>query len=199
MRTVHETEALRPSDPVPKSMQPFLKSGNRLKLVIKQQQDYGEQARSPGYIREIQSGDVFNTSSTSPDNDQTNPFSSDAVLTADESSRDPKDLWRLLRRQVHWADEDTEALQRECEMAEAIRKKEWTEKEILLDQVIKNELDWYERRQVVLATLPPSVAELKAQTLAQIDAVTAPNAEKAEDQKEDQREAAAVLASMAQG
>ena len=39
MRTVHETEALRPSDPVPKSMQATGKSKN-LKIIIKTPQSH---------------------------------------------------------------------------------------------------------------------------------------------------------------
>lgn len=42
---------------------------------------------------------------------------------------------------------------RQCEAMEQLRKKEWMEKEILLDQVIKNEISWHERRQEVLKEL----------------------------------------------
>lgn len=83
-------------------------------------------------------------------------------------------------------------------MVEAIREKEWVEKEILLDQVIKNELDYHARREMVLAT-QPTADELRAQALAQIENHVALRAETSEDQTEDQREAAAVLASLAQG
>ncbi len=87
-------------------------------------------------------------------------------------------------------------------MVEAIREKEWVEKELLLDQVIKNEIDWHKRRDMVLASLP-SAQELRARALAQIDgAVAAAGAtlgvDRKEDQREDQREAAAVLASLGQ-
>jgi hypothetical protein len=87
-------------------------------------------------------------------------------------------------------------------MLEAIREKEWVEKELLLNQVIENEIDWHKRREMVLATLP-SGEELRARALAQIDgAVTVggmgPVMERKEEQREDQREAAVVLASLAQ-
>jgi hypothetical protein len=51
---------------------------------------------------------------------------------------------------------------------------------------------------MVLAT-QPTADELRAQALAQIENHVALRAETSEDQIEDQREAAAVLASLAQG
>jgi hypothetical protein len=76
------------------------------------------------------------------------------------------------------------------------------EKELLLDQVIKKEIDWHKRREMVLASLP-SAEELKARALAQIYGAVAaagsgPGMDRKEEQREDQREVAAVLASLAQ-
>jgi hypothetical protein len=203
MRTVHETEALRPSDPIPKSMQPLIKSGTRLKLVIKQPQAQQEsQAQSPGPKRDLPSYPEFPNLSSASDIEQLTPLSGDFGFTSDELAHGPKDLWRLLRRKLHWVEEESDALRRECEMLEAIREKEWVEKELLLNQVIENEIDWHKRREVVLATLP-SADELRARALAQIDGAVAmggitPLMERKEEQREDQREAAAVLASLAQ-
>jgi hypothetical protein len=194
MRTVHETEALRPSDPIPKSMQPLVKAGTRLKLIIKQPQTQSE-SQSPGApLRQPPYTDFPN----SPDLEHLTPLSNELGFTPDELALGSKELWRLLRRQLHWAEEESDALRRECEMVEAIREKEWVEKEILLDQVIKNELDYHARREMVLAT-QPTADELRAQALAQIENHVALRAETSEDQIEDQREAAAVLASLAQG
>lgn len=72
---------------------------------------------------------------------------------AEEEARGPKELYRLLRRQVHWAEEEGELLKRQCEQLEELRKKEWLDKEVLLDQVIRNEVLWNERRQEVLRML----------------------------------------------
>jgi len=203
MRTVHETEALRPSDPIPKSMQPLAKTGTRLKLVLKQPQDYGNgDAQSPGLKATVTAhSDLYSPHATS-EVDYLTPLSSDLGFTAEELELDSDDLWRLLRRQLHWAEEEAESLRRECEVMEEVRKKEWLEKEILLDQVIKNEIDWFERRKLVLAT-QPTVEDLKAQTFTHIDDATPGDSqigsvEKQEDPREDQREAAAVLASLHQ-
>jgi hypothetical protein len=131
------------------------------------------------------------------------------MFTSEELLIGSKELFHLLKRQLHWAEEDSELIKSECEMAEALRQKEYTDKEILLDQVIKNELDWHERRQLVLATLAPTVAELKgqelrAQAMLQMDGVSdMPSGQdsqtetgKSEQGGQDQRDAAAVLASL---
>ncbi|RDW71936.1 hypothetical protein BP5796_07970 [Coleophoma crateriformis] len=153
MRTVHETEALRPSDPVPKSMQPANK-GAKLKLTIKAPQA----AASQSVLTE--------TTTNGKSNNGSSRFPPELGITAEEEKLDIEELWRLLRKQVHWAEEDSEALKREVEVMEEIRKKEWKEKEVLLDQVVKNELDWHERRQEALAGMPKvmSAEEIRAQT-----------------------------------
>lgn len=120
----------------------------------------------------------------------------------------PMALFRLLRRQVHWAEEESEALKRECEVVEAIRRREWLEKEVLLDQVIKNEVDWHARRDVVLQSLEKAEFQNgRAQSPAQFEENITPNPEFAPApipqagglMRGDQAEAAAVLASMYQG
>jgi hypothetical protein len=80
----------------------------------------------------------------------TSSFPSELGFTAEEEARGPKELYRLLRRQIIWAEEVGEQLKRQCEHLEELRKKEWLDKEVLLDQVIRNEVSWNERRQVVL-------------------------------------------------
>src|SRR5271170_1525533 len=103
MRTVHETEALRPSDPIPKSMQPFIKSGTRLKLIIKQSQtQLDTQSQSPGPRRDPPPYPEFPNLSTSSEIEHLTPFPPELGFTLDELSRSSKELWRLLRRQVHW-------------------------------------------------------------------------------------------------
>lgn len=196
MRIVHETEALRPSDPtprsiLPKSMQPQgSKSSNRLKIIIKNPGGRGsEGGQSPAPRR---------------GHDGLTPLTADDGFTLDELALGTKELWRLLRRQAHWADEEAESLKQEIETMNEIRDKEWMEKEILLDQVINNEMDWFERRKHVLATLP-TVEELRSQTMAKMEKASSGSGsgsggreEREAEQKVDQREAAAALASLAQ-
>jgi hypothetical protein len=189
MRTVHETEALRPSDPVPKSMQPHhIKSGTRLKLVIKQQQA-------------AENGNKTSDGGVSSAVDHLTDLSNNLGFTPAELAMNPQDLWRLLRRQLHWDLEESESIQRELEVAEATLQKEWAEKEILFDRVMKSENDWHKRREEVLATVP-TAEELKAQALAQVESTISlgrqtQNGDAAMELG--QIDAAAVLASLAQG
>jgi hypothetical protein len=191
MRTVHETEALRPSDPIPKSMQPQLAKGSsRFKIILKNPGTRGNgESQSPGPKR-------GHTAVESQDS--LTPLTADDGFTLDELALGSKELWRLLRRQAHWADEEAESLKQEIEVMNEIRDKEWLEKEILLDQVIKNEMDWFERRKHVLATLP-TVEELRAQTMAKIEKVGSGSRggrEEIETEQRGDQEAAAALASL---
>ena len=126
-------------------MQPMLKS-SRLKLSIKPQQS---QNGVPHPVNGITNG-----------NDPpgwTSSYPAELGFTAEEEARGSKELWRLLRKQVHWGEEEGELLKRQCEELEELRKKEWYDKEVLLDQVIQSEVIWNERRQEVLRGLGPTM------------------------------------------
>jgi hypothetical protein len=94
-------------------------------------------------------------------------------------------------------------------MMEELRKKEWLEKEILLDQTMKNEISWHIRRTEVLAGRAelPTADEIKAAAeRAWSMHLSPPPSEEAASNLvhvkgqpvEDQRDAAAVLASLHQ-
>jgi hypothetical protein len=192
MRTVHETEPLRPSDPIPKSMHPSVKS-NRLKLIVK--------AGSPNEGHTPSNG-VANGAETSG---WTSAYPENLYFTAEEEARGPHELYRLLRRQIIWAGEEGELLKKQCEAMEELRHKEWLEKEVLLDQVISNEIDWHQRRQEVLAGMAqlPSIDAIRAAAtgaapqISQESAIaSSPPAIPTLAQKIEEREASSVLASM---
>jgi len=197
MRTVHETEALRPSDPVPKYLHPQ-HSKARLKLLLKKDERQPDAPATP----------VTNGNGTTNGSPQftgwTTTYPSELGFTAEEEERSPDQLWRLLRRQIHWAQEEAEELKQQSEVLEQLRRKEWTEKEVLLDQVISNELSYHERRAKVLtgAAKVPTADEIRA---AAAQAVS-PTRMDAVSQSpglnghpvEDRTEAAAVLASLSQ-
>lgn len=196
-RTVHETEALRPSDPIPKSMQALHKT-SRIKDMMKPPQPHTEE-HFAGLLNGAVSG--------SDPNDWISSYPPELGFTAEEEARGPKELWRLLRRQLHWAEEEAESLKRQCEMMEDLRKKEWLEKEILLDQTMKNEISWHVRRSEVLAGRAdlPSADEIKAAAERAWSNVLSPSRGMSPglppikgQPVEDQREAAAVLASLHQ-
>ncbi|KAL2757606.1 hypothetical protein ACRALDRAFT_1091833 [Sodiomyces alcalophilus JCM 7366] len=140
MRTVHETEALRPSDPVPKSMQSSATGKSKLKIIIKTPQSHGagqdDSINGGGDDGEL-SADLFT---------QLTP---EQGFTPEELSMSVDKLYKLCRFQVRWAEEEGKRLQEEVKRLEALYEREWREKEVLLFQVIQSEADWNERWQAV--------------------------------------------------
>ncbi|KAM0332212.1 hypothetical protein ACHAQA_002487 [Verticillium albo-atrum] len=142
MRTVHETEALRPSDPVPKSMQSGPTSKSKLKIIIKTPQSHaaGQDDSINGGDDEIElSSDLFTL------------LSEDQGFTKEELDMPLDKLYKLCRFQVKWAQDETKELHDEIKVLEAEYKKQWQEKEVLLSQVIQSEADWHDRRMAVLS------------------------------------------------
>jgi hypothetical protein len=211
MRTVHETEALRPSDPIPKSMQPSAKtSSRRLKLILKASQISPDELSG-----EAENSNVNGDASM----DWSSSYPAELGFTSDEEGRGPEQLYKYLRRELIWIEEESEQLKRQADELETIRKREWMEKEVLLDQAVTNELSYYERRTAVLegqARLPTAeeikaaaavagsassfepVQEPKDELLSQYAPVPTQMAFVKTQPLEDQTEAAAVLASMRQ-
>jgi hypothetical protein len=156
MRTVHETEALRPSDPVPKhhSSNPTNR-GQRLRLVL------GDMKKEKG------STPASPTSHTLPPNIATLPantdvdyahnnvvylqdlaaphaptmveFPPDMNFTDHELSLSAPNLFRLLRRQLLWATQEGDQLRAEADILEKKRKDEWAAKELLMENFMESE------------------------------------------------------------
>lgn len=147
MRTVHETESLRPSDPVPKHQNPALSilGGNtppasklqRIKLKLSQppkdelDSTFGDDdgaiaATTTGYddLEEI----------------ETPGFGPELGFDEHELSLRPHDLYRLLRRQIHWAEKESAALRDEWEQIVPKRKRAWHEKEAALENLLDAEV-----------------------------------------------------------
>ncbi|SPQ18306.1 45ece14a-ca15-47e3-91b1-5194c1eed181 [Thermothielavioides terrestris] len=140
MRTVHETEALRPSDPVPKSMQGAAGAGKtkNLKIIIKTPQSH-----AAGQDDAVDDGSAGDDSSAA---DMFTPLTEDQGFTPQELAMPLERLAKLCRLQVRWAEEEGERLRAECGRWEELYKQEWLEKEALLDQVVQSEQAWYEQR-----------------------------------------------------
>ncbi|KAI1488238.1 hypothetical protein F5X96DRAFT_646511 [Biscogniauxia mediterranea] len=168
MRTVHETEALRPSDPVPKSMQPHAgeKRGNKLKIIIKTPQSH-----AAGQDDAVDNGDANDEIAA----DFLTPLTEQQGFSSNELAMDMVSLWRLCVANVKWATREGEILRRECKEAEEAYRQEWLEKEVLLDQVAQIEEDWWQRRQAVLA------AEAKSRPAAKSPEAEEPAGEPAEE------------------
>lgn len=138
MRTVHETEALRPSDPVPKSMQAAPSSKSKLKIIFKT-----PQSQSNGHDDEPATGDDANS-------EYFTALTSE-MFTADELAFPVDKLYRKCHWEAKWANEVHDTLSKECKQWEEVYYKEWLDKEALLSQVIQSEVDWHERRAAILS------------------------------------------------
>ncbi|KAH6685319.1 zinc finger protein [Plectosphaerella plurivora] len=143
MRTVHETEALRPSDPVPKSMQQALPTGkSKLKIIIKTPQSH-----ATGLDGSLDGGEDDGELSA----DLLTPLTSEQGFTTEELDMPLQRLYKLCHFQVQWAKDESKKLHEEIKHWEAEYKKQWLEKEVLLSQLIQSERDWHDRRQAVLS------------------------------------------------
>lgn len=137
MRTVHETEALRPSDPVPKHHS-FPGATNapgqklpRIKLKLSQHPKDGSYDTEP---QDSASGAKETDSMGVPH------LGPELGFDEYELSLAPDQLCRLLRRQIHWAEKETTELKREWEVIEPQRKEAWRAKELIFEDVIDAEL-----------------------------------------------------------
>ncbi|KAI9791783.1 MAG: hypothetical protein M1833_001342 [Piccolia ochrophora] len=150
MRTVHETEALRPSDPVPKNHPNAPHKFQRIKLILSAKPPDMEQANGEGQEMMV---DDDATIVTSTDVDSSghaistfDPYPPELEFTEGENAMPGKDLYRLLRRQLQWAEDERQQLQTEVEELEQKKKQEWIEKELLLENVMEAEMAHQKRR-----------------------------------------------------
>ena len=139
MRTVHETEALRPSDPIPKhhgpgTPGPATTSSNklpRLKLKLSHPSKDGAHNGNNDRDADIEDAEALPIPEFGPD----------LGFDEHELSLTPQQLYRVLRRQIHWAEQETDQIKREWEeVLEPLRKETWKEKESILEDVINAEI-----------------------------------------------------------
>lgn len=143
MRTVHETEALRPSDPVPKNYSSIPPKPQRLKLTVKAQPRDHEPNDIIAEDTELDDdATIYGTDLETETLPTTAPFEypADVQFTEEELALSPDQLCRLLRRQIHWAEEDGSELKDEVHSLEAKKKEEWLAKELVLANVMEAEL-----------------------------------------------------------
>ncbi|CUS13928.1 unnamed protein product [Tuber aestivum] len=128
MRTVHETEALRPSDPIPKS------HPNHPQNI--------HQPNTTATSHSTASSPSSPTSSTknASKNGASKWYTSEDGFDPDEEVMPPKELMKLLKRKLAWAEEEQEELKRKLEELERKRREGWVKKEMLLDRVLVAEL-----------------------------------------------------------
>jgi hypothetical protein len=129
MRTVHETEALRPSDPVPKSHSSHAAGGGGRKKEIKHEEGEEGKDEKERWNSYYEAEDGFDT---------------------DEERLPPKELYRLLKQKQAWAEQEQEELKETLEKLSRKRREAWIKKEMLLEKVLQRELGDEEARHVSL-------------------------------------------------
>lgn len=150
MRTVHETEALRPSDPVPKNHSSNPPNRNqRLKLIISARppdeqhngDDEGPDFNEESMLDTADAPESPNASELNPSMDQ-----DDLKFTEEERQKGYQQLFRLLRRDVAWAEEETLELEEEVDSWKKRHKEEWLEKELALSSFMEAEVYYHARK-----------------------------------------------------
>lgn len=155
MRTVHETEALRPSDPVPRSHSTAGTKPQRLKLIVNAKPPTNTylSTQSPNLANPTEVEDDDATIATHEDSEAAEDLEDDSDrdlsdfdpppdcdFTEEELKLPIDELYKLLRMQLHWAEETHDELGKEVAELEGERKMEWQKKELVLDNVLEAEL-----------------------------------------------------------
>ncbi|OAK98967.1 hypothetical protein IQ06DRAFT_378795 [Phaeosphaeriaceae sp. SRC1lsM3a] len=157
MRTVHETEALRPSDPVPKhhSSNPS-NNKQRIRLILNANDKKLDKDSTPGSpashshppastaanppgsdVDYAHNNVIYLQDLASPGAPTMVQFPPDISFTDRELALPAPDLFRLLRRQLQWAQQESEQLRAEADALEKQRKEEWEAKELLVENVME--------------------------------------------------------------
>jgi hypothetical protein len=150
MRTVHETEALRPSDPVPKhhSSNPS-NNKQRIRLILNANDKKLEKGSTPGSpaptvpipppsdVDYTHNNVIYIQDLAAPNAPTMVQFPPDITFTDRELSLPAPDLFQLLRRQLQWAQQESDELRIEADALEKLRKEEWRAKELLVENVME--------------------------------------------------------------
>ncbi|KAI5300008.1 hypothetical protein KEM56_002820 [Ascosphaera pollenicola] len=131
MRTVHEAEALRPFDVVPQNTVPTsTQKAPRMKLKL-------NQPSAPDGERS--SSTTPAAASATETNNIDGPLPSELGFDEREQKLPLQYLYRLLLRQIIWAEREGEELRQNSVVIERLRQEAWKEKEELLTHVLKAE------------------------------------------------------------
>lgn len=169
MRSVHDIDSLRPADlssriagasgsaaGTPASKPPRI----RLKLS----QPAKEPGMEPDQAGESDAPPITTAADTSDLDDMTMPeLGPELGFDEYELSLPPRELYRLLQRQVFWAEQESAKLQAEWEEIRPKRERAWVEKEAILDDFIDAELRLFSTMvSSTEITAPPAPANLSS-------------------------------------
>lgn len=159
MRSVHETDLLRPTDGASKLHgAPGSTTGTpasklqRIRLKLTQPREPGSETEPHGESTLIVPNSLTNDSHD-PDDAMMPEFGPELDFDESELALPPRDLYRLLRRQIVWAEKETSQLQAEWETIRPQRERAWREKEAIFDDLIDAEISLFS---AIVGSVPPA-------------------------------------------
>lgn len=142
MRSVHEAETVRPSDTKATSGAINSVAGTpasklqRIRLKLSQPKETGNEPDQPhDPIVPVPTG-----SETDLDDTTMPEFGPELDFDEHELAMHPHDLYRVLRRQIHWAEKESARLRTEWDGLRPQRERAWLEKEAIFEDLIHGEL-----------------------------------------------------------
>ncbi|WEW61619.1 hypothetical protein PRK78_007110 [Emydomyces testavorans] len=137
MRTVHETEALKVSDTLAKHSTQLGSTGPNLGKLPRIKLKLSQSSKDADYESERNGKeDILKAKESIP----IAVFDTKLGFDAHELSLPLSQLYRLLRRQIYWAEQESRRLESEWQRIKNQRKQVWREKESILEDVIHAEL-----------------------------------------------------------
>lgn len=157
MRSVHETDTMRPNDAITKVGAPAGTTGTpasklqRIRLKLTQPREPGTEGEPHPHVE----APVIPPTPTEHDLEENSMPEFGPELDFDESelALAPRDLYRLLRRQIAWAGKETAQLQAEWEVIQPQREAAWREKEAIFDDLIDAEIGLFS---AMVGSVPPA-------------------------------------------
>ncbi|CAG8948139.1 unnamed protein product [Penicillium salamii] len=142
MRSVHETDTMRPNDAIAKGGSTIGTPASklqRIRLKLTQPREPGTEGEPHVEAPVAPPVPVIPTEYDLEENSMPE-YGPELDFDEHELSLSPRDLYRLLRRQIVWAGQETAQLQAEWEGIEPRREASWREKEAILDDLIEAEV-----------------------------------------------------------
>ncbi|KAJ5459277.1 hypothetical protein N7530_011221 [Penicillium desertorum] len=159
MRSVHETDTMRPNDSITKVHgTPGSTTGTpasklqRIRLKLTQPREPGTESEPHTEAITIVPNPIT-TDAHDPDETTMPEFGPELDFDESELALPPRDLYRLLRRQIAWAGKEAAQLQAEWEEIRPRRERAWREKEAIFDDLIHAEIGLFS---AMVGSVPPA-------------------------------------------
>lgn len=142
MRTVHETEALRPSDPIPRNHAQTQVKPQKLKLTFKKGLNPENGTNTLAAVDDDGLSATMDAVNGTSGGGGKGAFAypTDLTFTDEELTMAPDYLYKLCRRQLHWSGQEGERLKKECAELGSKLRQEWQKKELVLANLMEADL-----------------------------------------------------------